>query len=229
MSHRVAATIQSIMDAKGYSARDLAKMLGWSPSTLSKKLSGDLKIRRTDREEIAAVLGTTADAIDQLAGVPFSSPPKQAKPKRDSRIPLINRAAAGAFSQFDSESESANGYADAMNTIDRGTVEDADAFAVVVDGESMQPTLLPGDIVVFSPAREGDDRLVDGVVVHIRSTPESQGRGGNLIGRWFMDHDRREVVIRKDNPRFPPVILSATAYQDIARIAIAAERRTRAL
>ncbi len=69
MSNRLSATIQSIMDAKGYSARELARMLGWSPSTLSKKLNGELKIKRADREEIAAVLGTTADAIDQLAGV----------------------------------------------------------------------------------------------------------------------------------------------------------------
>lgn len=66
MSNRLSATIQSIMDAKGYSARELARLLGWSPSTLSKKLSGDLKIRRSDREQIAAVLGTTADAIVQL-------------------------------------------------------------------------------------------------------------------------------------------------------------------
>ncbi len=29
MSHRVAATIQSIMDAKGYSARELARVPAW--------------------------------------------------------------------------------------------------------------------------------------------------------------------------------------------------------
>lgn len=70
------------------------------------------------------------------------------------RVPLINRVAAGYprdFTDLDYPARVAD------ERIDAPQMDDADAFAARVVGDSMLPEYRAGDVIVFSPAREPAD------------------------------------------------------------------------
>ena len=75
-------------------------------------------------------------------------------------VPLINRVQAGYptdFTDLDYPARVADAYIPAPG------VEDPDAFAATICGDSMLPDYAEGDIVVFSPVaevRDGDDCFV---------------------------------------------------------------------
>ncbi|MEM6313208.1 MAG: S24 family peptidase, partial [Planctomycetota bacterium] len=90
-------------------------------------------------------------------------------------VPIINKVAAGYprdFTDLDYPPRVADDY------IAVPGLEDPDAFATRVHGDSMQPKYNNGDIVVFSPAlppRDGDDcfiRFADGTTTFKRMFAE---------------------------------------------------------
>jgi SOS-response transcriptional repressor LexA len=99
-------------------------------------------------------------------------------------VPVINRVSAGYPSDFTDLSyppKMADEYVGCPE------VNDTDAFAARVHGESMMPKYRPGDIVIFSPAadpREGDDcfvRFEDGQTTFKRVFFESDSAGEPVI------------------------------------------------
>ena len=82
-------------------------------------------------------------------------------------------------------------------------VTDPDAFALVVDGESMQPKYRPDEVLVFSrkaPVRSGDDCLV--VFYH-----PTQG----LVERFTRVFRQRDGAVRLQplNPRYESLVVEA--------------------
>jgi repressor LexA len=99
-------------------------------------------------------------------------------------VPVINRVSAGYPSDFTDLSyppRVADEYVGCPE------VNDTDAFAARVHGDSMTPKYRPGDIVIFSPAanaREGDDcfvRFEDGQTTFKRVFYESDSAGAAMI------------------------------------------------
>jgi SOS-response transcriptional repressor LexA len=99
-------------------------------------------------------------------------------------VPVINRVSAGYPSDFTDLSyppRVADEYVGCPE------VNDTDAFAARVHGDSMTPKYRPGDIVIFSPAadaREGDDcfvRFEDGQTTFKRVFFESDAEGAAVI------------------------------------------------
>jgi len=76
-------------------------------------------------------------------------------------VPLINRVAAGYPREFTDMGYPARVADEYVRCPD---LEDADAFAARVVGDSMSPTYVEGDVVVFSPARA----LKDGMDCFVR-------------------------------------------------------------
>lgn len=80
------------------------------------------------------------------------------------QVPLINKVAAGyptEFTDLEYPAKIADEYV--PYPADPEGLDDADAFAATVVGESMMPEYREGDVIVFSPAREpsdGDDCFV---------------------------------------------------------------------
>lgn len=115
-------------------------------------------------------------------------------------VPVINRVAAGYPQDFTDL-----GYPPrvADEYISCPALEDKDAFAARVYGDSMLPNYREGDIVVFSPAacpRSGDDcfvRFADGSTTFKRV--------------FFETDDRGEPVVRLQprNEKYRPQIVSA--------------------
>jgi SOS-response transcriptional repressor LexA len=99
-------------------------------------------------------------------------------------VPVINRVSAGYPSDFTDLSyppRVADEYVGCPE------VNDTEAFAARVHGDSMVPKYRPGDIVIFSPAatvREGDDcfvRFADGQTTFKRVFFETSESGESLL------------------------------------------------
>lgn len=110
-------------------------------------------------------------------------------------VPLINRVAAGSLAEFTDLGYPARVADEYVRTLD---VDDPDAFAARVTGDSMEPEYHEGDVVVFSPAQaaaSGDDCFV-------RLEPDAE----STFKRVFFEKDGRgrEVVrLQAINPAYP--------------------------
>ena len=108
-------------------------------------------------------------------------------------IPLINHVSAGYprdFTDLSYPPRVADEY------VACSELDDPDAFAARVQGDSMSPKYRPGDIVIFSPAatpKNGDDcfvRFSDGTTTFKRVTFEHEESGTEII------------VLHPRNPRY---------------------------
>ena len=103
---------------------------------------------------------------------------------RTNAVPVINRVSAGYPSDF---TDLAYPPRVADEYVGCPDVNDKDAFAARVHGDSMVPKYRPGDIVIFSPAaspRDGDDcfiRFEDGQTTFKRIFFESDPAGASVL------------------------------------------------
>jgi phage repressor protein C with HTH and peptisase S24 domain/DNA-binding XRE family transcriptional regulator len=123
----------------------------------------------------------------------------KARPLRG-RVPIINRVTAGYPAEFTDLGYPA-GVADDYIGAPPG-LEDANAFAVRVVGDSMAPRYREGDIVLFSPAmavQSGDD-------CYVRFAPECREAQGATFKRVYFD-GRSTVRLQPRNGQYPPTVV----------------------
>lgn len=111
------------------------------------------------------------------------------------RVPLINKVAAGypsGFTDLDYPARVADDYLSCPG------LDDPDAFAAAVVGESMLPEYREGDIVVFSPAAE----VLDGCDCFVRLEPDHE----TTFKRVYFDEDGAWVRLQPLNAKFPPAV-----------------------
>lgn len=126
------------------------------------------------------------------------------------RIPVINKVAAGYPTEF-TDLGYPVGVADEY--VFCPGIDDPNAFAIRVCGDSMEPRYREGDILIISPAAavaSGDDCFV-----RIASTGES------TFKRVFFDTED-EVRLQPLNERYPPQVVPRTdiaaCYRAVKRI-----------
>jgi repressor LexA len=132
--------------------------------------------------ELQRALDDHAANVDRLAGVCF-------------QVPLINKVAAGYPTEFTDLAYPAR-VADEYVSVPE--VNDPDAFAARVCGQSMLPDYRQGDIIVYSPNRDpkpGDDCFV-------RLLPDHHTTFKRV---YFEDGDR--IRLQPLNPEFAPQTL----------------------
>lgn len=111
------------------------------------------------------------------------------------RVPLVNKVAAGypsGFTDLDYPARVADDYLSCPG------LDDPDAFAATVIGESMMPDYREGDIVVFSPAAD----VSDGCDCFVRLEPDHE----TTFKRVFFAEDGALVRLQPLNPKFPPSV-----------------------
>ena len=69
---QVGANIQKQLDAKGFTQRRLADILGISKQVMNKIIKGNKAINVNELAKIASVLGTTTDELLTVSGEPAS-------------------------------------------------------------------------------------------------------------------------------------------------------------
>lgn len=109
------------------------------------------------------------------------------------RVPLINKVAAGYPSDFTDLGFPARVadeyvYAPGLN--------DPDAFAATVLGESMLPDYREGDVMIFSPAAG----VADGCDCFVRLEPDHEC----TFKRVYFEDGGKNIRLQPLNPKFPP-------------------------
>ena len=136
------------------------------------------------------------------------------EPVRTNAVPIINKVSAGYPSEF-TDLGYPRGHADAF--ISCPDLDDPDAFAARVHGDSMEPVYREGDIVIFSPAQppqHGDDCFV------------RFDDGQTTFKRVFFEQDEDRGVIRLQprNEKYPPRTLPAEEVVGLYRAVFSYQR-----
>lgn len=184
----------------GLSTSGLAKRAGLDATTFnpSKRRMPDGRARWPSTESVAKVLdatGATLNAFTALVAgaraLPHASPARGSTPAPPPRrVPLIGLAQAGAQGFFDDGGYPVGGSWDEVGLPD---VADANAYALEISGESMEPVFRDGDIVIVSPAAAV--RRGDRVVIRTRA--------GEVMAKQLTRRSARRVELLSLNPAFP--------------------------
>jgi SOS-response transcriptional repressor LexA len=111
-------------------------------------------------------------------------------------VPLINKVAAGYPTEFTDLSYPARVADEYVRCPD---VTDADAFAARVVGDSMSPSYLEGDVVVFSPAKP----VADGQDCFVRLEPDHQ----TTFKRVYFEEGGMRIRLQPLNSAYPPRVV----------------------
>ena len=111
------------------------------------------------------------------------------------QIPIINKVAAGYPADFSDHNYPAGIADDYVNCPD---IQDPDAFACRVIGNSMTPNYQEGDIIVFSPQA----KITSGCDCFVRIKPDHHATFKRV---YFEDEETKTQQIRLQplNPQFP--------------------------
>jgi|GEM_PF-2360133 len=211
----IGQTIKRLREEHGWTQAELGQKVDLDGTNIARREMGRTKVKAAERFRFAQAFGMSITEFDEQWRqwiVP--------RTRGGHGIPVINRAPAGQIVDYEEYGvDSGQGY----EYIDFGTITDSHAFAVVVVGDSMQPTLADGDQLVLSPVDpyKADPRLSNGRIVFIRFTQEYGG--GCTLARFF-DDGGGCIRLHKDNPNYRPIECDRT---DIQGLAIALERRVR--
>ena len=133
----------------GLSASGLARRAGLDPTTFnkSKRVTREGKNRWPSTESVAKILAATGASFSEF--VSYVGDTGSAGVSR--HIPVIDLAQAGSHAHFDGIGREAGGNS---NEIPFPGFSDPNAYALKINGDSMEPVFREGDIVIVSPKAE---------------------------------------------------------------------------
>jgi len=140
--------LKSLRDALGLTQKDLAIKAGISQSQVNMLETGTRTFTQKTLEPIIEALGCTYSDVFSFDDLPLVEMPKFIlRP-----IPVISKIHAGHWEEaIDNYPPGASEEAEPV--FSRKTLG-PNAFALVVDGDSMEPRFMAGDIVIIDPSLE---------------------------------------------------------------------------
>lgn len=176
----------------GLSPSALARLSGLDPTSFnpSKRQAPDGRSRWPSTESIAKILAVTNARLEDFSALVTGARTMNITPaKKRGAIPLIGMAQAGAGGFFD---DAGFPVGAGWDEIELPGVADANAYALSINGDSMQPAYRQGDIIVVSPAapvRQGD-RVV------------ARSRHGEVVAKLLLRRTARFVELASLNTDF---------------------------
>jgi phage repressor protein C with HTH and peptisase S24 domain len=154
---QVWAALDRLAARAGLSASGLAKKAGLDPTTFnkSKRVTPDGRARWPSTESLSKALHATGFDIDTFFQLLTDSSRVQMQ-----AVPLIGFAEAGAGGYFD---DGGFPVGKGWDEIAFPAVNDENAYALEISGDSMLPAYRKGDVIIVSPAapvRRGDRVVV---------------------------------------------------------------------
>lgn len=204
--------IAAICDRLGITWEKLGELAAIKPNTMRKVFNGYQKASPHLMRSIHVTAKAEESRLDLKARkiIKYGADAMNDKADILRKIPVVSWAAAGK----------ANDYEDLANQIEE-TVEcdirDPDAFALIVEGDSMEKEIMAGDRIVFSPGTE--IRNNDIVVVRLKET------GGVMVKR-YRSKGPDNFQLESNRPEYPPLDFKRTAARYIYP-AIEIQRRLR--
>lgn len=201
------AAIDALAAKNGLSASGLARKSGLDPTTFnrSKRIAGDGRPRWPSTESIAKALDATTTDLDAFMTL-LTGGSRQSRKS----VPLIGLAQAGTGGYFDD-----GGFPTGQGWDEIGfpDVEQDQAYALEISGDSMHPVFRDGDVVLVAPG--APVRRGDRVVV---KTTE-----GEVMAKELARRTAKQVELRSLNPEHPDRTLPANQIAWIARIVWASQ------
>ena len=190
----------------GLSASGLAKKAGLDPTTFnkSKRITPDGRARWPSTESVAKALTATGSSVESFVTlITDSASSAQA-------VPLIGFAEAGAGGFFD---DGGFPVGKGWDEIAFPAVNDENAYALEISGESMLPAYRDGDVIIVSPA--SPVRRGDRVVVKTKA--------GEVMVKELKRQTAKSVELKSLNADHPERTLSLDDVVWIARIVWASQ------
>lgn len=200
--------IDKLAENTGFSTSGLAKKAGLDPTAFnrSKRISPEGKPRWPSTESIAKILSVTETTMTDFIGLvemrQVTITSRAARP-----IPLIGLAQAGRDGYFDDAGFPAGGGWDEVRFPDMHPI-DEHAYALEIQGDSMQPLYRDGDIVVVSPSAQM--RKGDRVVLKTRS--------GEVMAKELVRKTVQKIELKSMNPAHDGRVIPASDVLWVARI-----------
>jgi len=179
-------------------AAELSRMTGLTQVAIRNYMRG-IKIPNAQALiKLSRALSTTTDYL--LSGSPL----------RPDRIPLLSKIPGGDPAGWtDGDFPPGYGY----EYVDRGEITDPNAFALVVEGDSMSPRINSGDIVIVSPNTPVTNRSIAAVAIDDDRT---------LKRVIFLDDKR--ILLQPENENYDPTVCEIDKVKIIGKVV---ERRER--
>lgn len=186
--------IDTLAAEHGLSASGLARKAGLDPTSFnqSKRSATDGKLRWPSSESLAKILAATGARLEDFTALVTGARamPERTVAKGRTRIPLIGLAQAGAEGFFDDGGYPAGA---GWDEVELPATADANAYALAISGESMEPVFRAGDRIVVSPA--APVRVGDRVVVRTRD--------GAVMAKELARRTAGRIELVSLNPNFP--------------------------
>lgn len=183
-------TIKAIREKNDWTLEEMAQRLGTTKQALSKYERGERTPKVTVASKFAQILGISlAELTGEAEALPENIIPISNLEHRS--VPLIGSVAAGEPILAD---ESYDTYIDSPVKAD---------YALRVQGDSMNPTFLDGDIVYIRQQDDLDDGTI-GVVLCEDSA---------CLKHVY--HIPNGLQLVSDNPKYPPMIRTQPEYDTI--------------
>lgn len=186
--------LDTLAAESGLSASGLAKAAGLDATTFnpSKRTMPDGRARWPSTESLAKVLNATGASLEAFTALVTGARTLASTPARSvsRRVPLIGLAQAGSDGYFDDGGYPVGGGWDEVSLPEIG---DANAYALEISGDSMEPVFRDGDLVIVSPA--APIRRGDRVVV--------KTAGGEVMAKQLARQSAKRVELRSLNPEHP--------------------------
>lgn len=204
LSHpRLWTAIDELARRNGFSASGLAKAAGLDPTSFnkSKRVTAEGRPRWPSTESLARVLAATGASLDEF----FLLIDGKGGAAKTRSVPLIGLAQAGSGGYFDDAGFPVGGSWDEVSL---PGVNDDNAYALEVSGDSMAPVYRNGDVIVVSPAaqiRKGDRVVVKTVA-------------GEVMAKVLARRSEKRVELQSLNPAFEARVLKPEEILWMARI-----------
>jgi len=187
--------LDTLAAENGLSASGLAKRSGLDPTTFnpSKRTMPDGRPRWPSTESVAKVLdatGASLEAFTALVSGARAIASAGARAVAARRVPLIGLAQAGGEGFFDDAGYPVGGAWDEVTLPD---IADANAYALEISGDSMEPVFRDGDTVIVSP--NAPVRRGDRVVVRTSA--------GEVMAKQLTRRSARRVELKSLNAAHP--------------------------
>ena len=191
----------------GLSASGLAKRAGLDPTTFnkSKRITPEGRARWPSTESVAKSLAATGTNIDTFVQLIEDS----GRPARQA-VPLIGFAEAGAGGYFDDGGFPAG---KGWDEIPFPAVNDENAYALEISGDSMEPAYRDGAVIIVSPA--ASVRKNDRVVVKTKD--------GEVMVKELKRKTSKSIELKSINPEHKERTLPLRDVVWIARIVWASQ------
>ena len=174
-------------------AAELSRMTGLTQVAIRNYIRGIKVPNAQALVKLSRALNTTADYL--LSGTPI----------RPDRIPLLSKIPGGSPISF-SDGEYPAGFGEEY--VDRGDVTDPNAFALIVEGDSMSPRINSGDIVIIAPNTPIISRSIAAVTI----------RNEDHTLKTVMFLNNGKVLLQPENDNYDPIVLDKNDVKFVGRV-----------